>query len=134
MQVLRDLIAQNPSKPEAYLRLWSYYWKKADYQRSMEVAEKVFIYGTEFESNEMKLIIMEIYAKSLLKVQENIRAFELWQHLYSVHTSMPIMLYKYAKAVYNAKSSGFYGSALSALEECERTMVPSRLHTIYVSL
>jgi hypothetical protein len=49
--VLEELIQSHPSRPEAYLALWSIeYSAKRNYDEALNVAEQLFICASDFQS------------------------------------------------------------------------------------
>lgn len=54
IQVLEDLVKENPNRPQAYLRLWSIYNLIGNSSKSFEIAEKLFLYGTGYSSIEIR--------------------------------------------------------------------------------
>jgi hypothetical protein len=52
--VLAELTDFEKARPEAYLRYWRAHWENKNYEKCLDIAEKVFVYGTEFDSFEMK--------------------------------------------------------------------------------
>jgi len=54
LEVLQELIKENPEQPYAYLRLWQQYCIHTHFEGVLEISEKLFIYGTGFNSFEVK--------------------------------------------------------------------------------
>jgi len=50
--LLWELIAKDPNRPEAYCKLWKIYTMEKKYDRCLEICERLFLEGTEFEDNE----------------------------------------------------------------------------------
>ncbi len=81
-------------------------------------------------------VIVLTYVKSLIKGKYELIAFQKLQYQYTIQTDMPILLYYYGK--YIAQSTNvnlrkhFLGSALSSLQECIRSCLPSRHTKVYV--
>ncbi len=50
--VLWELIAKDANRPEAYLRLWTIYHRENKLSKCLEISEKLFLEGTEFEASE----------------------------------------------------------------------------------
>jgi hypothetical protein len=111
-----------------------------------ELAESLFLYGAGYRSVEIKLIIALLYAKSLFLSREYIRCFELLQLEFINFPQFNSLLYAYAKYVVKAVASlplqvgssgacsdiallackNYIGSAIGALEECQRSQVKER--------
>lgn len=49
---LNELIAKEPNRPEAYCKLWTIYWKEKNLEKCIEISEKLFLEGSEFDENE----------------------------------------------------------------------------------
>jgi hypothetical protein len=75
-----------------------------------------------------------IYGKSLFVNQQYIATFELFQHQYSLYTHLPALLYHYGRYVAMAKNEKFYGSALTAFEECLRSQLYVRRGDVLVNI
>ena len=54
IQVLEDLVRDHPNRPQAYLRLWNIYNLTGNKNKSYEIAEKLFLYGTGYSSIEIR--------------------------------------------------------------------------------
>jgi len=100
----------------------------------MEIAERLFIYGTSYSSFEIKIIITILYAKSLFLTEEYARSFELLQSEYIKNPMFPSFLYIYGKYVIKSwikndetgRIKTYFGSTVGALEECLRGCVKER--------
>lgn len=132
------------------MRLWSIYHLHGESAKLYELAERLFLYGTGYSSVEIKIIIALLYAKSLFLNQEYVRCFELLQHEYIAFPHFASLLYAYGKYVIKAveatkampqpsplqasmvgqfmqsSARNYLGSAIGALEECQRCMVNER--------
>ena len=53
-KTLIEVIDMFPKRPEAYILLWRKYKKMNAFQKCMEIAEKVFLFGVDYESEEIK--------------------------------------------------------------------------------
>jgi hypothetical protein len=54
IQVLEDLIRDQSQQPQAYLRLWNIHYINKNKAKVLELAEKLFIYGSGYSSIEIK--------------------------------------------------------------------------------
>jgi len=54
LEVLSELVTQEPTRPQAYLRMWSLSSLQKDVTRMHELAEQLFICGAGFQSVEIK--------------------------------------------------------------------------------
>ena len=61
-----------------------------------------------------------IYAKSLRKAGDSMRAFSLLQLEYSKAPHYTSLLYLYGKYAVTSEMKEFFGSAIGALDECLR--------------
>lgn len=50
--LLWELIAKDPCRPEAYCKLWKIYTAEKKYDRCLEICERLFLEGSEFDDNE----------------------------------------------------------------------------------
>ncbi|TNV87441.1 hypothetical protein FGO68_gene4779 [Halteria grandinella] len=127
--VLQELIDTNTSRPEAYLALWSVeYLNKQNYTNALNIAEQLFICATDYQSFQEKLLLTVIYAKSLRRGQEPLKALTLLQLEYSKSPHYTSLLYLYGKYSVTASVSEhqqqlFHGSGVGALDECLRQCV-----------
>lgn len=53
-KTLLEVIDMFPKRPEAYILLWRKYRKINALQQCMEIAEKVFLLGVDYEAEEIK--------------------------------------------------------------------------------
>ncbi|CDW77883.1 ras-2 protein [Stylonychia lemnae] len=145
IQVLLDLIKEHNERPQAYLKLWFIYNLNNNNLKALELAEKLFIYGTGViqtaeDQDESKAspnvasnivlfrscLITLLYAKSLFKSQELFRCYELLQNQFMAFPWFFSLLYAYAKYVIESDQINYLGSAIGALEECLRSQVKER--------
>ena len=81
---------------------------------------------------------MLTYVKSLINGKYELIAFQKLQYQYTIQTDMPILLYYYGKYIAQSGNATlrkhFLGSALSSLQECIRSCLPSRQGKIYVQI
>jgi len=133
--VLRELIVSYPARPEAYLKLWTFYTKAKRIEDSIDIAERLFIEGTEYEGDEITNVIVLSYVRSLIATGNDLLAFQKIQYQYTIQTETPILLYYYGKLIAKCKDDklrkSFLGSALSSLQECIRSCLPSRHTKVY---
>ena len=133
--ILRELIGKYPTRPEAYLKLWKVYWDLKKTEDAIDISEKLFIEGTEYEGDETMSVIVFIYSKSLISAHQDLLALQKLQYQYTMQSEIPVLLYYYGKAIAKCKNeslrSHFLGSALSSLQECIRSCLPYRHTKIY---
>ena len=53
-KTLTEAIYFESKKPEPYMKLWSFYMGRNQLQQAMEVAEKAFMYGIDYDTVEIK--------------------------------------------------------------------------------
>eukprot|EP00826_Nyctotherus_ovalis_P043530 TRINITY_DN4595_c0_g1_i5.p1 TRINITY_DN4595_c0_g1~~TRINITY_DN4595_c0_g1_i5.p1 ORF type:complete len:407 (-),score=128.39 TRINITY_DN4595_c0_g1_i5:1287-2507(-) len=133
--VLRELVTNYPGRPEAYLKLWALYVKMERLEDSIDIAERLFIEGTEYEGDEVTNVIVLCYVRSLIATKHELLAFQKIQYQYTIQTETPILLYYYGKFIAKCKDEtlrkSFLGSALSSLQECIRSCLPHRHTKVY---
>ena len=128
--ILREIIELCPKKPEAYLKLWSYYYNKSkNYQSSFEIAERAFL--SISRKNDYSVIISLNYSRALFKIGKIRNCLELLQLEYTKHSLFTILLYHYGRFCIKSKDIQFLGSAIGALEECLNTTSEARHGQIY---
>ncbi|CDW82188.1 ras-2 protein [Stylonychia lemnae] len=145
IDVLKDLIDENPSRPEAYVILWNYCNQQGNQLvNSLDLAERLFLFAVDYicyqEKQELitydcnnRLLITEIYAKTLFMSKDYNKLFTLLQLEYSKAPHYTCLLYLYGKYVVQSGELEFYGSGIGALEECMRTTLLPRHKNAKVS-
>lgn len=136
--ILSELITQNPNRPEAYVKLWASYYMQAKIPQCIDIAEKLFMEGTEFEGNVNILIglVVLLFVKSLMRgSNQEIYAYQKLQYQYLIQSDTPMLLYEYGKCIVKTTNKElqkhFLGSALSSFQECIRSCVVVRHAKIY---
>lgn len=129
--LIKELVRSYPYKPEAYVKLWNfYYYTVKNYKSALETAEKTFICEVG-RSSEYSVIISLNYARSLFKNSKLRSCLELLQLEYTKHSLFTVILYHYGRLCVKSKDSLFLGSAIGALEECLKTCSETRHGQIY---
>ena len=128
--ILKELIKLYPSRPEAYIKLWYYYYSSESYGLSLSVSESAFLKLAQ-SSGEYTVIINLNYARSLFKMKKYRSSFELLQMMYTQYSQYSIYLYHYGRLCLKSKDSVFLGSAVGALEECLKICSEYRYGSIY---
>ena len=54
--LLWELIAKYPNRPEAYCKLWTIYIKEKKIDKCLDICERLFLDGSEFDDNEYMYI------------------------------------------------------------------------------
>lgn len=128
--ILIELINTYKKRPEAYLKLWSFYYDvNKDFQSALEVSEKAFLLATS--NPEISVILSLNYARSLFKVGKVRTCLELLQLEYTKHSLFTVILYHYGRFCVKSKDSQFLGSAIGALEESLNTSGETRHGQIF---
>jgi len=128
--LLEEVIVMDSTKPEAYMKLYKFFFHLKKFQLCQEIAERVFIFGTQIDNPQIRYAIILLYSKILIKTNNVIVGIELIQNQYIINPQMPILLYQYAWLIYRSHLSSYYGSAISALEEASRSCIQERLGEI----
>ena len=129
--LLKELINLHPYKPEAYLKLWNYYYYSTlNYESALEVVEKAYLQEIK-TSSEYSVVICLNYARSLFKNKKIRSCLELLQLEYTKHSIFTVILYHYGRLCVKSKEQVFLGSAIGALEETLKTCSETRHGQIY---
>ena len=129
--LLKELTISYSNNPEAYLKLWNYYYYNAHaYKQALEIAETAYV-GDVGKSEKYAVIISLNYARSLFKNEKLRNCFELLQLEYTKHSLFTVILYHYGRLCVKGKDPLFLGSGIGALEECLSTCSENRHGQIY---
>lgn len=128
--LLKELINNNKKRPEAYLKLWHYYYYHIrDYAKSLNISENAFLNAN---SNANYSVVLSLnYARSLFKAGKVRSCLELLQLEYTKHSLFTVILYHYGRFCVKSKDQHFLGSAIGALEECLNTTSEARHGQIF---
>jgi tetratricopeptide (TPR) repeat protein len=127
--ILKEIILAHKKRPEAYLKLWNFYYHTTkDYNSALQIAEKAFIYNGK---SEYSVILSLNYARSLYKTGKIRNSLELLQLEYTKHSLFTVILYHYGRFCIKSKDQYFLGSGIGALEESLNTTSESRHGQIY---
>lgn len=119
--VLKELVRIEPSRPEAYIRLWLWHYRSMKtYEPAEDIIEQAFIKATDNETPTYRVLIYLMYAKTLFKRTKIRNALELLQRQYLEHPMYPIFLYHYGKMCAKSEITKFAGIATDTLNECLR--------------
>ncbi|CAG9330030.1 unnamed protein product [Blepharisma stoltei] len=130
LDIIKELARLNPTKPEAHLFLWDYYYHKIqDYSAAEDVSTEAFLKITEYECYNVLSCIK--YAKSLFKNGKYRNCFELLQQKFLEHPTYTVFLYQYGKLCTKSEDYSFNGSAIGALQECLRICDKGRYGVIH---
>eukprot|EP00826_Nyctotherus_ovalis_P035213 TRINITY_DN3003_c0_g5_i3.p1 TRINITY_DN3003_c0_g5~~TRINITY_DN3003_c0_g5_i3.p1 ORF type:complete len:630 (-),score=199.41 TRINITY_DN3003_c0_g5_i3:139-2028(-) len=133
--VLLELIAQNAERPEAYVRLWAIYYRRRSFEQCTDISEQLFLEATEYEGKEIMLLIVWIYAKSLMREKQEIFAYQKLQYQYLLQSDVPMILYGYGKCIVKSTNEElrrrYLGSALSSFQECVKSCLSFRHGKVY---
>jgi tetratricopeptide (TPR) repeat protein len=128
-KVLKELLDLCPKKPEAYLKLWNFYYSTQSFQSSLEIAERAFLNISR--KGDYAVVTCLNYARSLFKVGKVRNCLELLQIEYTKHSLFTVILYHYGRFCIKSKDLNFLGSAIGALEECLNTSSEARHGQIF---
>lgn len=129
--LLNQIITLDYSRPEAYIKLLKVYFKNKQYDLAYEIGSKLFIYSTFGQNNLLKYAILKYYTKTIYYNKQTIISLELLQNQYITNSHMSTILLYYAQLIIKANYIQYYGSGLSALEECLLVCIPERRGKIY---
>jgi tetratricopeptide (TPR) repeat protein len=119
--VLKELVRIEPTRPEAYIRLWLWHYRSMKtYEPAEDIIEQAFIKATDNETPIYRVLIYLMYAKTLFKRTKIRNALELLQRQYLEHPTYPIFLYHYGKMCAKSEITKFAGIASDTLSECLR--------------
>lgn len=129
-KVYKSLLESEVFKPEAYIKLWNYYfYLTKNYSKALEVIEKAYLnmcYMKEYE-----ILISLNYSKTLHKLGKVKHSIELLQIEYTRKSVYIVFLYHYARICIKSGETVFLGSAIGSLKECLKIFPESRYGHIY---
>lgn len=132
MNVLVELINNNPTRPEAYVLLWNVlYSEKKDYELAEDLMIQAFLRIFEAEYDSYITLFCINLAKAYARQKKYSYVFEILQQKYVEQPGYPVFLYQYGRNCAKAMDSSFLGSAIGALEECLRLCDEKRYGKIY---
>ena len=121
MSVLTELVAHNPSRPEAYMELWKiYYENNKQFALAEDLMTQAFLRVNDAEYDSYMILFALNLAKVYSKQRKFYLAFEILQEKFVDHPSLPVFLYQYGRLCTKAEDATFIGSAIGALRECLR--------------
>ena len=124
--VLLELIDKVPDRPEAYLKLWNYYYYiRNDYLKANLVIEKAFL-KLSGDNDQYSALFNIYYSKTLYRIKKFSNCFELLQLTYMKNPTFSVYLYHYGRLSIKSGDFKFLGSAIGALLECYRTCAEYR--------
>ena len=85
-----------------------------------DIAQKMFVLGSQALILETKIMVDLVYAKSLLLTEQFVVCLEFIQNEYAQFPSYSVFLYKYGKYVLLSKQQRYYGSGMGILDEAFR--------------
>ncbi|CAI2369054.1 unnamed protein product [Moneuplotes crassus] len=127
-EVLEDLCYTFPTFPHAFLKLWDHRFGKEDYIKSIEPIEDIFLRIADFHTiPEIRIAIVPLmYAKTLMKLNQYVYAFELLQNEFCKRPVYTVFLYFLGKFALSSGEKRFKGTAIGILQECMRSCVSQR--------
>lgn len=118
VNILRELIADQNTRPEAYYKLWRYYYEKDQYRQAEEIAAQAFVKVTHLNFSHYFIIFCICYAKSFVRTGKIRGALELLQQKYLEHPKHAIFLYQYGRFCIKNAEEAYLICGITALEEC----------------
>lgn len=129
--ILKELVNSDPLRPEAYIKLWHYYYfNLKNYENSLDVIETAFLKLSDI-STDYALLVSLKYAKNLFKLGKSRSCFELLQIRYMKTSLYSVYLYYFGRMCVKNADSAVIGSAIGALLECLKVCAESRHGQIY---
>ena len=120
ISILQELISFDPNRPEAYFKLWKYYYTNQQYRESEEIAASAFVRVTQLAFSHYFTIFCICYSKSYFKTGKIRGSLELLQQKYMEHRKFGIFLYQYGRFCIKSKDENYLVCGITALEECLR--------------
>ncbi|CAG9335500.1 unnamed protein product [Blepharisma stoltei] len=118
---LRECIMQYPNRPEAYIKLWQYYYYNVkDFEQSEDIACEAFIRVCGSDDSEYFALLCINYAKSCFKMRKINYALKILQQKYIENPEFPIFLYHIGRLSTKSEDLALNGLAIGTLEECLR--------------
>ncbi|OMJ84136.1 hypothetical protein SteCoe_14828 [Stentor coeruleus] len=130
--IMKELIGKYPYRPEAYAKLWCYYYyTEKSYEAAEDIASEAFLRVTSPEYNNYYIIMCIACAKSYFKTGKVSSALQLLQKKFLENSEYPIFLYEFARLSCKSEDNTYAAGAVGALKECARLCSSSRLGKIY---
>lgn len=121
VSVLKELIKQFPYRPEAYTRLWKYYYYTAkNYEFAEDVISEAFLRVTDYTYNNFYLLFCLYCAKSYYKTGKIKHSLQLLQKKFLENYDFPIFLYQFGRLACKSEQSSYISAAVGALKEFNR--------------
>jgi tetratricopeptide (TPR) repeat protein len=132
VDVLKELIIQYPYRPEAYAKLWSYYYYTArDYEAAEDISSEAFLRVTSPEHNAYFISFCIACAKSYFKTGKTVNALRLLQKKFLENSEYTVFLYQFGRLCCKSEDSLYLGSGIGALKECLKLCEASRLPKVH---
>ena len=132
VSVLKELIKHYPTRPEAYAKLWNYYYYQVkDYEIAEDIVSEAFLRVTDPEDYKYYIIFCLSCAKSYWKTGKIPSALELLQKKFIENSEYPVFLYQFGRLCCKSEDFTYNGAAISALKECLRLCNKSKFGHIY---
>ena len=143
--MLWEVIGKDPTRPEAYCKLWNIYIKEKKFDKCIDLCEKAFLSENAideneymYENNNHRTLIIILNTKVAMKAECYVISLQKLQYQYSINTTQPILLYYYGKYICLCKDitirNHFLCSGIGALFEALRSCHKSRYGKIYVRI
>lgn len=130
--IMKELVKQYPNRPEAYVKLWSYYYYEVqNFEQAEDIAAEAFLRVTDSETTDYYVIFCLACSKSYFKTGKVTSALQLLQKKFIENSQYPLFLYQYGRLCCKSEDFVYNGSAISALKECLRLCDSSKLGQIH---
>lgn len=130
--ILKQIIKEYPYRPEAYAKLWNYYYYTIkDYEQAEDIASEAFLKVTDSDYNHYYILFCIACAKSYFKNGKTSSALELLQRKFIENSEYPIFLYQFGRLCCKSEDFSYNGSCIGALKECLSLCNNNKLGCIY---
>lgn len=118
VSLLKELINQYPYRPEAYTKLWKYYYYTTkNYELSEDIASEAFLRVTDYAYNSYYLLFCLYCAKSYNKTGKTIHSLQLLQKKFLKNYDYPIFLYHFGRLACKSEHPSYIPASIGALKE-----------------
>ena len=128
--LLKELINCYINRPEAYVKLWYYFYQAKDYGQAEGVLLEAFLMISQ-EYHQFHILFCIFSSKTLFKLKRCRECIDLLQRKYLENPTYPVFLYHYGRYCTKSEDFNYNGSAIGALHECIRLCDISRFGLIY---
>ena len=120
------------NRPEAYYKLWCYYYYTVkDYEQAEDTISEAILKVTSSEYHHYYILFCLLLSKTLFKLKKIRESLDFLQRKFIENPTYPVFLYYYGRFCIKSEDYLFNGSAIGALNECIRLCDTSRYGLIY---